>query len=397
MSLTNSLPMIANIRFQDVLDILFLTIVAYYLYVWFRETKAFKALAGLLVLALLYTAARAWGLFLTTWMFEIFWQVLIILLIILFQAEIRQVLEKVDPLRRIGFHRHAKPSEWVENFTQAVFSLSRRKIGGLAIIERFDKVDEFVTTGTPLQGEPTSELLLTIFQKKSPLHDGALLIREGKVVAAACYLPLSSDEKLPKHWGTRHRAALGLSQRCDAMVVVVSEERGEVSLARGGELLPMENQESFSQSVHGAIVFPTPRGKCRWVTIPLLITHRWRLKLATLTIVSLVWLMLAGQQDFQVTIETPVEFKNLPANMELVQPMKPSVKITARGLRKDAGTLNSRNVLVELDLSSAKLGRKTYRISSKQAVLPGERIDVVRIEPTELVLEFRQKEQKTTQ
>ena len=117
--------------------------------------------------------------------------------------------------------------------------------------------------------------------------------------------------------------------------------------------------------------------------------------MATLAIVSLVWLMLAGQQDFQVTIETPVAFKNLPANMELVQPMKPSVKITARGLRKDAGTLNSRNVLVELDLSSAKLGRKTYRISSKQAVLPGERIDVVRIEPTELVLEFRQKEQKT--
>ena len=169
----NSLAMIANIRFQDVLDILFLTVVAYYLYVWFRETKAFKALAGLLALALIYTAARAWGLFLTTWMFEIFWQVLIILLIILFQAEIRQVLEKVDPLRRIGFHRHAKPSEWIENFTQAVFSLSRKKIGGLAIIERFDKVDEFVTTGTPLEGEPTSELLLTIFQKKSPLHDGA--------------------------------------------------------------------------------------------------------------------------------------------------------------------------------------------------------------------------------
>lgn len=391
----NSLAMIANIRFQDVLDILFLTVVAYYLYVWFRETKAFKALAGLLALALIYTAARAWGLFLTTWMFEIFWQVLIILLIILFQAEIRQVLEKVDPLRRIGFHRHSKPSEWIENFTQAVFSLAKRKIGGLAIIERLDKVDEFVTAGTPLEGEPTAELLLTIFQKESPLHDGALIIREGKVVAAACYLPLSSDEEMPKHWGTRHRAALGLSQRCDAMVVVISEERGEILLARGGALVPMNDQERFSESVHGAITLPTPQGKNWWKTARLLLVSRWQVKLATLAIVSLVWLMLAGQQDFEVTIKAPVEYKNLPEYMEIVEPMKPIVKITARGLRKDASTLNSRNVQVELDLASAKLGRKTYRISANQAVLPDERIDVVRIEPTELVLEFRQKEQKT--
>jgi diadenylate cyclase len=391
----DTLSMIANIRLQDVLDILFLTIVAYYLYVWFRETKAFKALAGLLALAIIYTAARAWGLFLTTWMFEIFWQVLIILLIILFQAEIRQVLERVDPIRKIGLRRHSKPAEWIEDFTQAVFSLAERKIGGLAIIERLDKVDEFVTAGTALEGDPTPELLLTLFQKESPLHDGAVLVRQGRVVAAACYLPLSSDEELPKHWGTRHRAALGLSQKCDAMVVVVSEERGEVSLARGGELLTMENEEKFSQSVHGAITFPPSEGKSRWQTIRSLIIPRWRLKLATLAIVSLVWLMLAGEQNFEVTIKAPVEFKNLPENMEIVQPMKPSVKITARGLRKDAGTLNSRNVQVELDLSSAKLGRKTYRISPKQAVLPGERIDVVRIEPTEFVLEFRQKEQKT--
>ena len=179
------------------------------------------------------------------------------------------------------------------------------------------------------------------------------------------------------------------------MVVVISEERGEVLLARGGALVPMEDQERFSQSVHESITLPTPQGKNWWKAARLLLVSRWQVKLATLAIVSLVWLLLAGQQDFQVTIEAPVAFKNLPANMELVQPMKPSVKITARGLRKDAGTLSSRNVLVELDLSSAKLGRKTYRISSKQAVLPGERIDVVRIEPTELVLEFRQKEQKT--
>ena len=390
----DTLRMIANIRLQDVLDILFLTIVAYYLYVWFRGTKAFKALAGLLALAIIYTAARAWGLFLTTWMFEILWQVLIILLIIVFQAEIRQVLERVDPLRKIGFRRYSKPVEWIEDFTQGVFSLAEGKIGGLAIIERLDKVDEFITAGTTVEGDPTPELLLTLFQKESPLHDGAVLIREGKVVAAACYLPLSSDEELPKHWGTRHRAALGLSQRCDAMVVVVSEERGEVSLGRGGELVPVENQEKLSEIIHEAITLATREAKGWWETIRSFLTSRWRLKLGTLAIVSLVWLMLAGQQDFEATIQVPVEFKNLPERMEIVDPIKPSVKITVRGLRKDASTLNARNVQVELDVSSAQLGRKTYRISANQAVLPGERINVVRIEPTEFVLEFKQREQE---
>lgn len=391
----DTLRMIANIRFQDVLDIVFLTIVAYYLYVWFRGTKAFKALAGLLALGIIYAAARAWGLFLTTWMFEILWQVLILLLIILFQAEIRQVLERVDPLRKIGLRRHSKAAEWIEGFTQAVFSLARRKIGGLAIIERLDKVDEFITAGTPLEGDPTPELLFTVFQRESLLHDGAVLIRQGKVIAAACYLPLSSDEELPKHWGTRHRAALGLSQRCDAMVVVISEERGEVSLARGEELLTVENQEKLAEIVHEAITLPVPEGKRWWETARLLLVSRWRLKLGTLAIVSLTWLMLAGQQDFEVTITVPVEFKNLPEYMEIVDPLKPSVKITARGLRKDASTLNARNVQVELDVSSAKLGRKTYRVSPNQAVLPGERIDVVRIEPTEFVLEFKRREQET--
>ena len=93
---------IANLRFQDVVDILFLTVVAYHLYLWFRGTKAFKALVGLLILGIVYTLARSWGLFLTTWVFQIFWQVLVILLIILFQSEIRQVLERVNPLQVIG-------------------------------------------------------------------------------------------------------------------------------------------------------------------------------------------------------------------------------------------------------------------------------------------------------
>ena len=209
----NPLLIITNLRIQDVLDILFLTVVAYHLYIWFWGTKAFKALVGLLALGIVFTIAQSWGLFLTTWVFQILWQVLVILLIILFQSEIRQVLERVNPLKAIGRRAFPRKHDWVSNLVKTVFMLAERKIGALLIFERLDLVDEHVTGGVLMESEPTLELLMSIFQKESLLHDGAMLIRNDRVARVSCYLPLSSAKGLPEEWGTRHRAAQGLSER----------------------------------------------------------------------------------------------------------------------------------------------------------------------------------------
>ena len=209
----NLLAIIANLRLQDALDILFLSVVVYYLYLWFKGTKAFKALIGLLVLGIVFTVAKTWGLFLTTWVFQILWQVLVILLIILFQSEIRQVLEKVNPLKSISFHKLPEPGEWTPTFSEGIFHLAARKIGALVIIERFDGVDEWIIGGKKIIGVPDQEMLLTIFQKESPWHDGAMMIRNGQVVSVADYLPISSADGLPQGWGTRHRAAIGLTEK----------------------------------------------------------------------------------------------------------------------------------------------------------------------------------------
>jgi len=123
----NTLAIIANFKFQDLLDILFLTVVAYHLFIWFQGTKAFKALIGLLVLGAVFTIARAGGLFLTTWVFQFLWQILVILLVVLFQSEIRQVLEKVNPLQRFGFRRRKKSEEWIVEFAKGVFALAGKK------------------------------------------------------------------------------------------------------------------------------------------------------------------------------------------------------------------------------------------------------------------------------
>ena len=385
----NLFSIITNLRFQDVLDILFLSVIAYYLYLWFKGTKAFKALIGLIVFGIIFTVARTWGLFMTTWVFQIFWQVLVILLIILFQSEIRQVLEKVNPLKALGLHKVPDPGDWVPSFTAGVFALASHRTGALVIIERLDLVEELITGGRPLTGDPDPEVLLSIFQKESPLHDGAIVIRGGQISLVSCYLPLSSAEGLPNAWGTRHRAALGLSERCDAWVIIVSEERGEVSVARQGKIEKVEKREKLEKRVLEAISPVTPQAKSWKSRLRLFLTHQWHVKVGSFVLVCLLWLMLAGQQDFQASLRVPLTVKNIPSGMEILRPLNPEVQITFRGLRKDASTLSERNVHVDLDLSLARTGKRFYSITRDQIVLPNDRIQVVNIEPPRIDFEFK--------
>jgi len=387
----NLFSIIVDLRLRDIIDIIFLTIVAYHLYLWFRQTKAFKVLVGLLVLGIIYTAARTWGLFLTTWAFQILWQVLIILLIILFQSEIRQVLERVNPLQRMGFQKISRLEKWIPGFTEAIFSLAKRKVGALVILERLDKVQEFIAEGQYLEGEPGLELLVSIFQNKSLLHDGAVLIRRGRVKRAACYLPLSSDEGLPKQWGTRHRAALGLSERCDACVVIVSEETGKVSLAIDNEIIHVENAEGLSRLVMEVLTPETPVDSNWWKRIRFSAVNQWRVKVSTLFLVSAVWLMLAGQQDFEITVKAPLRVTAIPPHLEIIEPVDPGIEIKVRGLRKDVGILNEDNVTVDIDLSLSRLGRRTFSITRSQIRLPSDRIQVLDINPTKLKFKFKEK------
>ena len=386
----NLQAILTNFRIQDLLDILFLTVLAYYLYLWFRGTKAFNALVGLLLLGVVFTVAQTWGLFLTTWVFQIFWQVLVILLIILFQSEIRQVLEKVDPLQAFGLRKKTGPGRWVQGFSEGVFALAERRTGALLIIERNDRVGQWVTEGQELEGEPNREVLMAIFQKESPLHDGAAVVRGGRVIRIACYLPLSTNENLPKEWGTRHRAAMGISEKSDALVIVVSEERGEVTFLFQKKATPVVSPDQLSLYVQETLQpVSAPRESWKERVVPLL-TRRWKAKAGTLALVLAMWLLLAGQQNFEVALSVPIEVKNVPAQMEILEPVDPKVQIRVRGLRKDAGTLNEKNVHVELDLAGAAAGRRVFPITREHILLPNERVSIVNIEPPQMTFKFQQ-------
>jgi uncharacterized protein (TIGR00159 family) len=385
------IAIVNNLRIQDVLDILFLAAVAYHLFLWFQGTKALRALVGLLVLGVVFTVARTWGLFLTTWVFQILWQVLVILLIILFQSEIRQVLERFNPIKTMSFRRNSIRGQWIQELCKGIFALASKKIGALVIVEQNDRVDEWLSGGQDLEGEPSPEILMSIFQKESPLHDGAILIREGRIEKVACYLPLSSETHLPKEWGTRHRAARGLTEQCDAHIIVVSEERGEISLAKGQEMNKVESRQSLAQLLEeiASSVKKTPL----WKKGVYFFYGRWHIKLGTLAFVSILWLLLAGQQDFEATFRVPVEIKNLPAHMKVLEPTNPEVDVRVRGLRKDASTLDREAIRAEIDLMSAATGNTAFAMSREQVFLNNDRVYVVRIEPS--IFYFKFEEEKT--
>jgi len=247
-----------------------------------------------------------------------------------------------------------------------------------------------MTEGQRLESAPTPEILKSIFQKESPLHDGAILISQGEITEVACYLPLTPAEGLPKEWGTRHRAAIGLSERCDAWVVVVSEERGEVSMAREGQMIHVESPERFHQLIQEALVPSGPGDKTWKERIRHFMINRWRTKLVTLCLVSFLWLILAGQQDYEVTLRVPLRIKGLPSNVKILEPLNANIQVTLRGLRRDASILDKENVVAEVDLSRAQPGKMDFAITRDEIQLPDDRVKLVDVDPSRVVFVFKE-------
>ena len=231
--------LLISVRLADLCDVAIITAIVFVLLAILRETRSSAALQGLVGVILgaifLYGSAQLFGLTATSMLFEKFWIVIVLIFLIVFQNEFRKALTDVGQLRL--FRRiFARSTEHIEEVLKAVRAFSRQKIGALICMERNTPLDSYADTGTRIDGLISSELLRTIFMTYSPLHDGAVILRADRILAAACILPLASDPTLSKDYGTRHLAAIGLSQETDAIVIVVSEETGIISLAYRGKL-----------------------------------------------------------------------------------------------------------------------------------------------------------------
>lgn len=248
---------VKTIGVLDVVDILLLGVVLYYVYRFVRERRAGKLLIGLGCVLLLSLLGDAFDMPATRFIFSDFRQIGVIAIIILFQPELRSALEKVGGMPSSGIRNITSDSRdalarsaEIDALCTAVSDMSRDKVGALIVIERTTKLGEYIKSGVAIDAALTPHLIRNIFFNKAPLHDGAVMIRSGRICAAGCFLPLSTREDINKDLGTRHRAAIGMSEISDAIVIIVSEETGTISLSVDGNLSRNYNYSSLKQELN---------------------------------------------------------------------------------------------------------------------------------------------------
>ncbi len=224
------------IRWQDILDILIVAFVIYRLLLLIKGTRAVQMIIGLLILLAAFFLSDYLQLHTMYWIIQSFWAQVVLALIILFQPEIRKALARMGQPPFLPNLAPASEMKSVDEIVRAAVTMANRKIGALIVLERDISLNELVEIGTHLDARVSKELLLSIFHPSSPIHDGAVIIRGDRVVAAGCFLPITFRADISRSLGTRHRAALGLTEESDAVVVVVSEETGMISVAEYGRL-----------------------------------------------------------------------------------------------------------------------------------------------------------------
>lgn len=250
-----------NISWTDVLDILIVAVILYQIFRWLSGTIGMQVLRGLLIIFVLYIISQQLGLKTVNWLMEKFVTVILIVLIIVFQPELRRALERIGRGRlfsKIGLRLATKSSSIVRQIIDAVQKCSDEKIGGLFVIERTTGLNEFLESGIKIDAPINEELLVTIFTPKTPLHDGAVIIQGDRIAAAGCLLPLSESKLLDRSLGTRHRAAVGMSEQSDAFIIVISEATGNISVVENGRISRSATKEILEERLF-EIYNPVPQ------------------------------------------------------------------------------------------------------------------------------------------
>jgi diadenylate cyclase len=228
--------LLRQIGWRDLLDIALVSLILYRVLLLVRGTKAAKMLVGLILLLIASVISRLLPLYTVDWLLQSFWAYIVIAVIVIFQPEIRRALAKMGEASFFPAFTSAEELKSLEEIVRASIALANRKIGALIVIQRDTKLRDFVELGTPLDARVSKELLMSVFHPSSPIHDGAVVIKGNRVIAAGCFLPIAPTTRISKALGTRHRAALGLTEETDAVVIIVSEETGQISLSINGRI-----------------------------------------------------------------------------------------------------------------------------------------------------------------
>lgn len=366
------------VRWRDVLDILLNSYILFRLYVLLRGTRLFRIVIFIFFVFLLYQFTATSGMIITHTVMQGVAALTAIGVLIVFRFEIRAIFH-AKGMKDIFWRITPKPAKTpIETIAESVFRLARGKRGALIVLPTRQALDDLIQGGITLNGNVSREMIESIFWPGNPVHDGAIVIDGEKIVRVAAILPLTSNDRLPSRYGTRHRAAIGLTELSDAVVLIVSEERGEVSVAFEGRIHTLRTQTGLERWLHDHTVFKAP-------TIQNPINEKLSAGLAaalSLIIVGGIWFSYSvGIVISMATVEVPVEYVKRDSQMSILETSSTTVKLQLSGPRQLIHSLNPNQVKVRFDLANAVAGKNSFNVSQKDIVLPPG-ASVNKIEPS---------------
>lgn len=236
-----------DLRWQDIVDILIVSFIIYKIFLLIKGTRAIQLILGLVIIMFVFSLAERFGLFTVGWIFNNFVGSIIFVIVVIFQSDIRRLLLALGRSTFFKKITYVQETLFYDQLVNACVAMSKRKIGALVVIEREVGLEEFMEIGVRLDAEVNAELITSIFQSASPMHDGAMIIREGRIRMAGSLLPLTKSSEVEKSLGTRHRAGMGITEVTDAVTIIVSEEKGIISYAHKGEIFTNVSGEELKK------------------------------------------------------------------------------------------------------------------------------------------------------
>ena len=374
-------------------DILFMSLIIYFLIVWLKKSKAGFILTGIFIVGIIYIFSQLFNMVLTTFVLQGFFAIILIAIVIIFQKEIRQLFEQValwslnpriKSKNQVGLS--LKPYEII---SQTLVDLANQKIGALVVIPFKDDIDSFLDGGTDLNGKISEKLLKSIFDPNSIGHDGAAVVSNDRLTQFSCHLPLSQNFMQLQNRGTRHAAALGLAENCDALCLVVSEERGQISVARDGVLtsLPKEHLGEYLKNFYNE-VNPSKAESKSWMDF---FKKDFRYKIVAFCISALLWFVFVHEsRPVYKSYNVPVKYTALPTELDISKIVPEEIEVTFSGPKREFYLVNKNEINLFIKIPDATVGVNRIGITDQDVNYP-KSIVLENIRPKELKVYLKKK------
>lgn len=365
----------SGLRWQDVVDILVNSYILFRLYVLFRGTNVIRMIMAIVMLWMIERMAVNMGLIVTSWAMQGIIAAAALIIIIVFRNEIAGVLQTRNFKSVFWGFPQRQTLTPVDIIVQSVYELARRKLGALIVLPLKIGIEPIVQSGIPWQGKLSREMLLSIFWHGTPVHDGATIIQGNKIIEVSAILPLSKKTDLPSHFGTRHRAAVGLAEQSDALVIVVSEERGQVTLFKNDAIITITDNLELKRLLneHAGKVIATSGLKRQTVELGVA-------AMICLASITGIWFSFARGLETLVTLKVPLEFQNRAPNMEIFAASASSVNLQLSGSGSLIKSIRPDQVGIKIDLANAVAGTNQIPIGRDSITLPAG-VQLKQVEP----------------